>query len=63
MASGAREVDLAAEQGDAGAVLLGLVEQLEAVAGGAGAAAQHAHDHAGDRTRSAPPAPWAIVGI
>jgi len=40
------EVDLAAEQGDARAVLLRLENQLEAIAGGAGAAAEHADDQA-----------------
>ena len=41
-----REVDLAAEQRDARAVFLRLEDELEAVARGAGAAAEHADDQA-----------------
>ena len=40
------EVDLAAEQRDARAVFLRLMDQLETVAGRAGAAAEHADDEA-----------------
>src|ERR1019366_52880 len=40
------EIDLAAKQRDARAILLRLKDQLEAIAGGAGAAAEHADDQA-----------------
>ena len=38
------EIDLAAKQRDARAILLGVAEQLEGVVGGAGAAAENADD-------------------
>ena len=41
-----RQVDLSAEQRDAGAILLGLIQKFERVASGAGAAAEHAYDEA-----------------
>ena len=50
------EVDLAAEEGDPGAVTLGLGDQLEGVARGALGAAENADDQLGrDRSRQAPP--------
>src|SRR6202042_540242 len=41
-----REIDLAAEQRDARAIFLRLMNELETIAGRAGAAAQHANDEA-----------------
>ena len=53
---GFREIDLAAEQGDAGAMPLGLRHELEGVARRAGRAAEDADDQVlADRRRRAPP--------
>src|SRR5437867_10617969 len=41
-----RQVDLSAEQRDAGAILLRLIQQFEGVASRAGTTAEHAYDEA-----------------